>query len=76
MIVAPLLWVLAAYWSASRVPFPPPEDESRGHVWDTSVLPVLVWQAQGMCPRCICVGHEKSTVMPTPQRRKLRPTKE
>lgn len=38
----------------SPCPFPPPEYGNRNHVWDVSVLPVLLWQAQGTCPIHLC----------------------
>lgn len=68
MVVVPLPGDLAVYWSVPGVPFPPSEDGSRDHVRDISVFPILVRQAHGTCPRYICVGHEKSTIIPIWQR--------
>lgn len=73
VIVVPLPGNLAVYWSVPRVPFLPSEDGNRDHVGYISVFPILVRQAHGTCPRYICVGHEKSTIIPIWQRRILRP---
>lgn len=75
MIVVPLPGVLAVYWSVPHVPFLPP-NMGTGTMSGTFLCSPSWHGKHKARVRYICVGHEKSSIIPIWQKRKVRPTSE
>lgn len=74
-VVVPLPGVPAVYWSVPHVPFLP-ANMGTGTMSGTFLCSPS-WRGKHKARfRYICVGHEKSSIIPIWQRRKLRPTSE